>query len=163
MRTCAPLRIGTSGAPDSVADQLAEVRVVPDDDHPRRVARLAEHALQLLEPEAVREPGIERERETQALGHDLGGLRGPDLGRGDDRVGLEADAGQEAPQPVGLLLTLLREGPGLVGTLPRCGIAGVRVADEMQLGHGRVPPVTAGAAGPCEGHGLRSSTSPVTR
>ena len=47
--------------------------------------------------------------------------------------------------------------PGLVGTVPRFGIAGVRVADEMQLGHGH------GAAGLCEGHGLRSSTSPVTR
>ena len=118
-------------APDSVAIDLAEVRVVPDDDHPRRVAGLAEHALQLVEPEAVREPGIERERESEAIGHDLGGPGGPDLGRGDDRVWLETDAGQEAPQPVGLLLTFLREGPGLVGAVPRFGIAGVRVADEM--------------------------------
>ena len=96
----------------------------------------------VLQPEVVREPVVEREREAEALGHDLRGLRGPDLGRGDDRVGLETDAGQEPPQPVGLLLALLGEWTGLVGTVPGGGIAGVRVAEEMQLGHGQAPSVT---------------------
>jgi hypothetical protein len=78
--------------------------------------------------------------------HDLGRLRGPQLWRADDGVRLEPDPGQERTEPLGLLLALVRERPRGVVAGPGRGIAGVRVAQEVELDQG-----------------LRSSTSPVTR
>jgi hypothetical protein len=119
---------------------------VADHDRPDRVVGVSQERLQRLHLEGARQPVVERDRDPQALGDDLRRLCGPELWRADDRVRLEPDAGQERPEPLGLLLALVGQRPCGVITRPGLRIPGVGVAQEVELDQG-----------------LRSSTSPVTR
>ena len=129
-----------------IGEHVAEVWIVPDHDRPDRVAGVAQEGLQRLDLERAGQPVIERDLDAEVPRDDLGGLSRAELWRADDRVRLEAESGQERPEPLGLLLALVGERPCCVVAGPRLGIAGVRVAQEVELDQG-----------------LRSSTSPVTR
>ena len=74
--------------------------------------------------------------EAEVAGDDLGGLARPELRRADDRVGPEADAGEERSKSLGLTLALGAQWPGCVVTGPALRVAGVGVAEEVELGRG---------------------------
>ena len=116
------------------------------DDGAGRIAGVAQKGLEGGQVEGARQAVVGREREAEVACDGLGGLCGAQLRRADDRVRLEPDPGQERPEPVRLLLTLVGERPRGVVAGPGLGIAGVGVAQEVELDQG-----------------LRSSTSPVTR
>ena len=109
--------------------------------------RLAEACLRsrlqnfIKEREFVTQAIVRAHRRAQVAGNDVRGLRGPSLRGRDDRVGSEADAAKEPAEPLGLLPALVRPRPARVRAVPGAGIAGVGVAKEKQLGHGRREPI----------------------
>src|SRR6185436_8026408 len=113
-----PLLQRQMARPDRPRGQLAEVRVVTDEDGPLRLAGVEQDRLDRDGVEAAREALVDRDLEVERLGDELGGLAGPELGRGDDRVGLEPDLREELPEPSRLLLALARERPRLVRAGP---------------------------------------------
>ena len=83
--------------------------------------------------DAAREPLVKRHRHAELARDDVGGLRGADLRRAEDRVRLKADPGEKLREPLGLLLALRRKRPCRVGAVPCGRVAGIRVAQEVQL------------------------------
>ena len=63
--------------------------------------------------------------------HELGGLEGSDLGAGDEPIGPDARADQEAAEPLRLTTTLERQGPEVIVPVPRRGVAGMGVPHEV--------------------------------
>ena len=134
------------GGATQLRENVAEVGVVAHHDWPDGIAGVAQQGLERLDVERAGQPVIERDRDPQVPCDDLRRLGRPELWRADDRVGLEPDAGQERPEPLGLLLALVGQRSCGVVAGPGLGIPSVGVAQEVELDQG-----------------LRSSTSPVTR
>ena len=107
--------------PDQHRDQLAEVRVVTDQDGLGRVAGIVQERLEALEGQVAAQSIVDADRDREVERDQLGRARGPDLGRGDDGVRREADARQVAAQAVGLAFTLLGERPRRVRAIPGGG------------------------------------------
>ncbi len=134
-------------------EQLAEVRVVADDDRPSRPSGVAQQRLDILQVEPAGEPFVDPDLDAQVAGDDLGGPQRPDLGRADHGVRREPAGGEETAEALGLTLALVGQGSGGIGSGPRLGIAGVGVAQEVQFDHA--------GTGPRAGDGLRDEGANV--
>jgi hypothetical protein len=98
---------------------------------PPRVTRVREHALHDSNPERAREPVVRDDIDPQRRRNDLRRPERPDLRRGEDRVGFETSRRQVAPESLGLADALPGQRPGVVVTLPRGWVAGVRVPEQV--------------------------------
>ena len=134
IRAIAPFFISTDRAGQRL-EQLGEVRVVTDEDRPLRIAAVAQDRVHDARVKAARQPVLDRGRRAQPLGDDLGGSERPHLRRGQDDVGAERGPGEEPSEPFGLLLALARQRAIRVVAGPGLGIAGIGMAQQVQLGH----------------------------
>ncbi|HET9756056.1 MAG TPA: DMT family transporter [Candidatus Limnocylindrales bacterium] len=71
--------------------ELAEVRIVADQHRPIRIAGVTQDRVHGLKIEGTCEALVLHHRHIDSICNDLGGLRGAQLRRRDDRLGLEPD------------------------------------------------------------------------
>jgi hypothetical protein len=97
------------------------------------ITTLAQQPFDVIDAHATPQRPIGVDLDPKAIPDTFGGLHGTQLGRRDDRVGLEADPEQERTQPFALLLALGRQRPVGVTAAPGLGVARVGVAEQVQL------------------------------
>ena len=126
MRSIAPLRIGRCEAPQSRAASSLKSGSWPTSTGRTGSPASVQDGVEVLRLEGLAQARVDPDREPEVERDELGGAVGADLGRRDDGVRDEADAGQERPEPVRLALALLGERPGRVEPLERRAVAGMR-------------------------------------
>ena len=124
--------------PDRSRDELAEVRVVTDDDGSGGITGVDVASVsRVARLERVREAVVDRDRRARWPATISAVRAARTLGEVMKTSGAKLDAGEEHAQPLGLTLALVRQRPGLVGALPGEPVAGMGVAEEGELGHDR--------------------------
>ncbi len=169
MRTRVPFRNGRSAQSHELGRQDAEVRIVAHQQRPDRTPGEFEQRFQDVDVQRSGKRVDDPNRETKWRRDQPGRVEGPELRRAQDGIRSEAGLGQEETEPLRLATAFLGEWAHVVGGVPFEGIAGVGVAEQVQLDGGRafhrliIARPRRHAASECAGprQGLRSSTSPV--
>jgi glycerophosphoryl diester phosphodiesterase len=160
-----PLSHPEGGRSRELDQQVAEIRIVTNQDGPDGPGRIVEDRVERWEVSDARQARFDRDGHPEVIGHELGRLAGADAGRREHGVRREPGRGEEPAQPVGLLATPVRQRPQLVRPIPGGGISRVRVAKKPQLHRQASPRVPTGSrprARAAKGS-TRAAISPRTR
>jgi len=108
------------------------------DEHDARTADALDDVANYVRVKVTDETLVDGHRDTDRVGDELGRLTSAEQGAGDDCIGRKSALGEERSQSRGLASSLWTQWSFGVGPVPVRGVAGVRVAEKVELELGGV-------------------------
>src|SRR5512142_1259614 len=151
---------GEIGGADQLAQEVAEVRIMPDEGDARPRRTLFEERDEPAQVEARCQAIVDRRRNVDRLADDARRLERAHLRRRHDRVRPEADRREERAEALRLASPLRGQRPLGIVAMPFRGIPGVGVPEEVEL-H-RHSPTASSILPPAPIDGANSSAQRAT-